>query len=390
MSEKREQFPLYSNGLPDFHVSVMTRRLYGYLVLFFLLLFVSAELSSQQISLDNHAGTWTDNGAWVSASSPATAGINTDIEIYGMITHVGDLDFNKGDLTVHDTLVVVGNVVLGNKADLQLLDGAILIIRGDYTSGNKVRVSNGGSMVVTGEWEMKGSDKQGEFDNGGNLYVLDPRPGFKDGKRYTDLNCQDSPGECRVYGYDELIDSDIGDFFLGGGFAIQYSGSLHLCDGSRVTLFTVDDALDYQWFRDGEEIPGATSHQYETSSAGVYDVSFSLDGEFYRLPSVTVTVGQIPEVSITGPSLVCTPEESNYALSGSINGAYTWIPEGGVVSGTDTDSEVEIMWEGTGPARVVIDIETQEGCHFQRSIQVLKYTTPDTGEVQSGQQLARR
>ncbi|MGC9344571.1 MAG: hypothetical protein ACP5E3_17835, partial [Bacteroidales bacterium] len=119
----------------------------GILTALFLFLF-SFSAFNQEISYDNIRSTWTNNSSWTDGTNPGVSTINNNTEIYGTISRWGNLDFNNGDLTVHDTLIIYGDLSLGNNADLTISDGGVLLVNGNYTSGNQVIALAGGYFVV--------------------------------------------------------------------------------------------------------------------------------------------------------------------------------------------------------------------------------------------------
>ncbi|MEX2369555.1 MAG: HYR domain-containing protein, partial [Bacteroidales bacterium] len=262
---------------------------YDWLWPLIILIFLSTGLSAQEYTVDNYTGTWSNNSSWVDGTNPGTTGINSDVHIYGNISSWNNLDFNQGDLFIYDTLVIYGNLTLGNNSNLTLYPGAILIVRGDYTSGNNVNVSSGGVMIVTGEFTMTGSDGSGSFDNDGELYIFDPDPDIKGGDGYGDVDCSAQPDSCDNYGgEDDLGDTDLGDFFFSGSFSIEASGSTTFCPGGSVTLSTMDSATSYQWFLDGISIAGATTFSYTATVAGAFHVDLVYSGEYFSLSAVDV------------------------------------------------------------------------------------------------------
>jgi len=104
------------------------RRLLLCFVVTFLISF-SHQVISQESTIDNIQGIWLDDASWSGGSDPGVTEIDTDVEIYGTISRFGDLDFNDGDLTVHDTLLIYGNLTLGNNADLTISDGGGVICK---------------------------------------------------------------------------------------------------------------------------------------------------------------------------------------------------------------------------------------------------------------------
>jgi hypothetical protein len=258
-----------------------------------LLFSASVSLSAQHTSLDNYTGNWIEDGTWESGTAPGTNNLNDNVNIYGFVSRFGDLGFNNGNLYVYDTLVIYGDLTQGNNSDLSLGPNAILIVRGDYTAGNQTNVSNGGVMVVTGAWIMTGADNQGSFDNDGQLYIFDPNPDLKTGGSYDDLNCVDC-----ILGFDDLIASEFGNFFLSGSYEIALSGPAGFCSGDSVILSTTDTGTDYQWYQDDAEIPGETSDSLVVFASGDYHVTFKVDADSFALEKVTVTVYPLPVVTI--------------------------------------------------------------------------------------------
>ena len=97
-----------------------------------------------------------------------------DVDIYGYINS-GSLSFTGTKnhvLTVHDTLVIDGNLTIGNKSiNLTLPAGGVLIVLGNFTATNKITVANGGIFVVTGDMDFSSSPQDDFQDNGGELFV---------------------------------------------------------------------------------------------------------------------------------------------------------------------------------------------------------------------------
>jgi hypothetical protein len=116
-------------------------------IIVFLLFSGSLKISAQDTSLDNYTGNWIENGAWLSITAPGTNNLNDDVQIYGFVNRFGNLDFNNGNPYVYDSLVIYGDLTLGNNADLAIGPNAIPIDRSNYTSGNQIEISNGGVMV---------------------------------------------------------------------------------------------------------------------------------------------------------------------------------------------------------------------------------------------------
>ena len=156
--------------------------------LILLALLLPLNLISQESTLDNTNGLWLDDAIWVDATGPGSSSIASDVHIYGNVVSGTALDFIAGDLFIHDTLTIYGNLTLGDTLELTIDAGGILIVRGDFTAGDTVDVWTSGQMVVTGEFSILGEDEQGSFDNDGVLYVFDAVPELKNGGGYGDFS----------------------------------------------------------------------------------------------------------------------------------------------------------------------------------------------------------
>lgn len=120
-------------------------------------------------------GYWTTGSTWAGSVAPATTNINSNIEIFYHVTHVGDMSYASGSaktLTVTDTLVIDGNLTMGNKSNVVVRDGGVLIITGNFTAENKIEVGNGGIIAIGGDMTFSNSNQDTYTANGGSLYVL--------------------------------------------------------------------------------------------------------------------------------------------------------------------------------------------------------------------------
>src|SRR6056297_3508353 len=229
------------------------------LVLVFLL--IASHIFSQEISVNNHQGNWLGNDSWEDGSAPDTTGIDVNVAINGFITAWHHIDFNNGDLSVEDTLIIYGDLTLSANANLSIGVEGVLIVKGDLTIGSQVVMQNNGQLVVDGQWEMEGEDDEGSFDNDGLLYILDPDPDLKTGAGYGDFTCVNPVDSCQQYGLAGLSASGIWDLYLSGPFEIGSPGNLAFCFGDSLLLNTIDSATNYQWYKDDIALPGETAFE---------------------------------------------------------------------------------------------------------------------------------
>ena len=294
---------------------------------FFLGLFISSTAFSQESTLNNYAGLWTDNTSWTSGSNPGVSGLKVDILINGFITRMGDLDFVNHTLTVEDTLIIYGNVTFGSNANLVIANGGIVIIYGDYTSGNNVSVVAGGYLIVTGEFNQTGADNHGSFDiDGGTVYIFNPGD-IKTGDGFTDLQCNPDCG----YGDSTSLTTDtLFNFFEGGGYTISASGPTTFCTGGSVVLSVPDEGANYQWYLDGTPIPGANTFTYTATTGGSYTLEMVVVSTTLEVGPEIVTV----DTYSTAPVSAVSDRDNICASDGDIVLGYS----GGTV-GTNATAE---------------------------------------------------
>jgi len=122
-----------------------------------------------------NTGYWTDNGTWNGGIAPAVSDINSNIEVFEFVTRAGDLSYKSGSnktLIISDTLYVVGNLTMGNKTQVEVKDGGVLIVTSNFTADNKIVVGNGGVIAIGGDMIFP-TNNQDQYNGGnGELFVL--------------------------------------------------------------------------------------------------------------------------------------------------------------------------------------------------------------------------
>lgn len=171
-----------------------------------------SNIFAQESTLNNYTGIWQDDASWSDGSQQPITGIGpgSNINIYGYITKgvTGDLtglDFaasnETDDFIVSDTLVVHGNVTFANKAmNLVIPVGGVMIIFGDFSATNKIVLSNGGILVITGDANFSPSPQDNYIDGGGEFFVEGTVSGNTDAST-ADTNS----GPLNSSGYTDII-----------------------------------------------------------------------------------------------------------------------------------------------------------------------------------------
>ncbi|MCK5137989.1 MAG: hypothetical protein KAR19_19545, partial [Bacteroidales bacterium] len=295
--------------------------------LLLMVLLLPLYLFSQDSTLNNTNGLWLDDAIWSDGTSPGTMLLATDVHIYGNVVSGTSIDFSGGNLFVHDTLTIYGSLTIGDTLDLTIDPGGILIVRGDFISGDTVDVWSSGQMVVTGEFSIFGDNDQGSFDNDGVLYVFDASPTLKTGVGYGDFTCGSPVDSCTLYDESDLLAGALATFYLSGSYAISASGPTTFCLGDSVELSVTDTTSFYQWYEDDIAIIGSTSFAYTAKTSADYHVTFFIGGDSLAMEPVTVTANALPVVTITGlDAAYCEGAGTDTLVGGPADGFFLTGP----------------------------------------------------------------
>ena len=337
--------------IEQFNVALVLKQIFPILFLLFFFISFSTIAFSQDISKDNYSGKWTENATWIDNSSPGVIDIIQDCMINGEVQHIGNLEFNDGDLIVNDTLIIFGNLILGNNADLTINPGGILIVYGDYTSGNQVIAVTGGYLVVTGNFVMLGADNMGSFDiTSGAVYLLDPTPEIKVDTAYVSLSCSDAdnyPDSCGYGNLDNLSSNPISTIFNSGAYSLDLSGPSTFCSGGSIILSVPNDGTNYQWYKNGVAIGGATLPFYTAADQGNYSLSFIIGTRLFTTGAIAVTVNPVPSAPVAGTIVqpTCALSTGSVMLNGLPAG--NWIINPGGISGNSASTIISGLASGT-------------------------------------------
>jgi gliding motility-associated-like protein len=112
-----------------------------------------------------------------------------------------------------------------------------------------------------------------------------------------------------------------------------------LCNGSSLTLNGIAGLSNYQWFLNGNPIPGAQSQDLIVNSAGNYTLEASLNGCSNTSSAVTVNLVTPNPISIIyqGPVVIC---DVNPVVLNSTAGfvSYQWLLNGNPLPGATTQA----------------------------------------------------
>ncbi len=159
-------------------------------------------------SANNYTGLWSNSASWSpSWVSPSTS-LSEDITIYGYISVIGDLSFggSGGVLTVNDTLVVYGNLSLGNNCDLNVASGGVLMVLGNLSIGNKTDIATNSYIVTTGNFTANGSQSTFNTSLPSKVYIFGSAES-------VDGNVTNCPSNCHYGNSSALLSDQIVDFY---------------------------------------------------------------------------------------------------------------------------------------------------------------------------------
>ncbi len=114
-------------------------------------------------------------------------------------------------------------------------------------------------------------------------------------------------------------------------------------DNVSVTFNAVDvPGATYQWYRNGNGLPGATSKLYTAHLAGVYEVMVTLNECVSTSNSIEVVINPLPvsTITTTDPLIYCADIPVNTTLNATPLAAdsYQWYLNGNIIAGATSDS----------------------------------------------------
>ncbi len=297
-------------------------------------------LSQSHISKNNYTGAYETQSSW----SPTWTTPNTNImggdsiTINGYITVNGSLSFSilQSDLIINDTLVIKGDLFLGNLNTLIIREEGVLIVRGNLIICNFTNIESNGYFIITGNISEFLSNHEGSFKSND-----DPVKVFIGGAissselcnnlpNYPVLNCT-APATARYlnsncsYGnMTDILTDPIYPFFQSicpiATPVITPSGPVTFCTGGNVTL-TSSSGLTYLWSN------GATTQSNNVTSPGNYSVRVTNASGCQSATSAAtvVTVNALPAtptITAGGPATFCAG--GSVTLTSSTGTSYLW------------------------------------------------------------------
>jgi hypothetical protein len=144
--------------------------------------------------------------------------------------------------------------------------------------------------------------------------------------------------------------------------ALMESGPVSGCGVTSVTLSTQSFQDPYEWYLNGNIIPGAITESYTATASGSYVCAFNnYDcGYMQSLPTqVTISANPVASIAASGPTAVCSGSVTLNASPTGAGNTYTWYKDNGAVA---TTASYAAIASGTYKCRV-----TQPSCGMTES-----------------------
>ena len=127
---------------------------------------------------------------------------------------------------------------------------------------------------------------------------------------------------------------------------INSSEALTFCAGDSFDLHVVYHGANYQWYKNGVVISGATTDSLTVNSAGTYKVLAEIEpGKFIWSEGIVVTQLNSPNVTISAPQGLEFCTNDSITLTGTQGGSSQWYQNGIMISGA-TNNNITVTSAG--------------------------------------------
>ncbi len=314
-------------------------------VFFFCLISISfcisnkSAFSQSHTSRNDYTGDWEDPLSWNPVwPIPVKTISGYDITINGYITVNGNLTFSAlpTNLIINDTLVIQGDLFLGNNNDLTINDNGILIVRGSLEISNQTIINANGYLIISDDLIKNSTVNQGSItsnDDPVKIYIggsISSVGITNNNVFYPAINCS-SPGtipypntNCSYGNLLDLANDPIYPFYQPTCVIttpnITADGPTTFCSGNSVTL-TSSPESGYLWST------GATTQSISVDASGSYTVitTNSSGCQSTESDAMVVTVNDLPvtpTITADGPTTFCSG--NSVTLTSSPESGYLW------------------------------------------------------------------
>lgn len=364
-----------------------------------LFIFETVALSQSVTTRDNHSGSWENSASWIpSWNDPMHTLWGTNAIIYGTITANGSLVFSGSEcgLFVRDTLIINGNLHIGNNCDLRIYEGGIVIVRGNCILYNNSGILNSGCLIITGDFRSNATSPGGYFTSTNypsRVFIFgeaEPIPSLL----YPVLFCSDAAdwhysfSGCNYGNLSDFLGDPVYSFFnsLCGKINASYepvceNDLLKLAVNSSNLWFT-DTTLIYHW-----EGPGGFSSDLQNPEIARTTLNMSgryvltLDFGFCSISdTLNIVIHPLPHAQAESNSPVC--EGESLALVSSKAHEYRWSGPAGFSS--SEQKPLISVTNITNAGKYILTVLTTDGCTDTASLNAVinEYPVVNAGEDQ--------
>lgn len=344
----------------------------------------SQSVTPQYVSNNNYTGAWESSSSWIPEwTKPITTHLNGYIlTINGHITVNGHLTFSgtASNVTINDTLIIKGDMVLENNTQVTINDNGILIVMGNMSISNQTVVIANGHLIVANNLIKTGAFIQGlvtSNDNPVKIFVPGTVSSDLTGNNlnYPALNCTAPeaiiyPGTNCCYGnLADLKNDPSYSFFQKICSASNTSTDISVCVANTLNL-TSANGTSFNWSGPGgftsilqnPSIPNAN-----TLISGDYIISITAGPGCADKDTVNVTVIPLPVVTTGSNSPVCLG--SSITLTASDGIAFSWGGPMGFTSVLQNPVINDAQMSMTGTYTVTVTAST--GCKASNTTNVI-------------------
>ena len=294
--------------------------------------------SQSYSSKNNYTGTWQNSSSWIPTwPAPQTSFTGNDIAINGYIIANSTLSFSdQSTLSINDTLVIEGDLSLGDHTVITINDNGILIVRGNLLIDDHSIILANGYLITTGNVTKTHALDHGSFtsnDNPVKVFIggtITPLKLTENNPTSPIFNCLAPPtipypnSTCSYGNLTDFKNDPLYPFFHSACTittpTITASGPTTFCAGDSVTLISSPEST-YLWST------GATTQSINVTTAGSYTVQVTNANECLSAPSAAtiVKVNSLPvtpTITASGPTTFCAG--GSVTLTSSAGSTYLW------------------------------------------------------------------
>jgi len=352
-------------------------------------------------SADNKKSDWYATTTWSrspAGANPTTPGNPTNssasaIRIYGYVRiESGGLTVNNANpvITVYDTLYIVGNVLLGSGASMNVRPGGLLVIVGNLTLAGSFSMVNNGNVVVTGNTSVTNGSITNNSDHfyvygstsasgGGTIDGCNPYSGCTPASQVqtrSQLHTQNRPLEDFVSGGGvlpvELLSFTVAKESV--GYVFRWSTASEL----NFDYFMLQRSVDGNEFNDVVKIQGhgTTSERHDY----IYEEDSAVLGQsYYRLKSVDfdghTEYSAILKIENEGAKMFSVSPNPSNGLTFTAN--LNFVPK---------ENEMIVVYDNTGSEHARFSVTGNETefslpSRLNSGVYYVKYTSRDFTQV---------